>query len=193
MYSEASILSLMQSVGFGEPTNELVGVTVDEVHITGTLGRTFQGFHKLVTLENLYATVDEADMESEKFNDCLTSLKTDSAHKALNKILDQHKSYQDSFDYSDTIITKLPLFSEVYGYQLAFDAIELMMVTKRENIEARNTKLAYGALKMELEGAVNHGKVISKGLEGRLMEAVKNVTEILFPDNPAISDATNNW
>ena len=193
MYSEASILILMNSVGFGEPTDELTGVTINEVHKTGTSFRTFQGFHKLVTLENLYATADVVDMDSSEFNVYLERLKSDSARSALGKILDQHKLYLDSFDYSDTINTKLQLFTLVYGYQLAFDVIEMMMVTKRVNIEERNAKLAYSALKMELEGAVNeNGKVISKGIERRLLTAIDDVHDILFPENLTVEDA-NAW
>ncbi|WP_341215763.1 hypothetical protein [uncultured Wocania sp.] len=193
MYSETSILSLIQSVGFGELTDELIEITIDASHKVGTSARTFKGFHKLVTLENLYATVDVVDMNSQDFNNYLTQLKSDSARSALNKILNQHKLYQDSLDYSDTIITKLQLFTEVYGYQLAYDALEQMMVTKRENIESRNAKLASASLKMELEGAVNdNGKVIVKGLERRLLTAVNAASKIVFPE-PLIVDDANAW
>lgn len=193
MYSEASILSLMQSVGFGEPTEELASLTISDTYKTGSTFRTFKGFHKLVTLENLYATVDIVDMDDEQFNDYLTQLRSDSARSALNKILNQHKLYQDDFDYSDTIITKIQLFTEVYGYQLAFNAIEQMMTTKRANIEERNAKLSYSALKMELEGAVNdNGKVISKGIERKLLSAVKDAQEAMFPQ-PLIVEDANAW
>lgn len=193
MYSESSILSLMQSIGFGEPNDETITITIEDSNKTGTSSRTFKGFHKLVTLENLYATVDVFDMNTQEFNDYLTGLKSDSARSALNKILDQHKSYQDSFDYSDTIITKLQLFTEVYGYQLAINALEEMMTTKRVNIEERNAKLTYSALKMELEGAVNdNGKVMSKGLERKLLSAVSNAQKSLFPD-PLIVEDANAW
>lgn len=193
MYSEQSISNLINTVGFGEPKDELTSISIDEAHKTGTSFRTFKGFHKLVTLENLYATVDVIDMDSEDFNDYLTQLKSDSARSALNKILNQHKLYLDSFDYSDTIITKIQLFTEVYGYQLSFNVLEQMMTTKRENIEERNAKLAYAALKMELEGAVNdNGSVISKGIERRLLSAVYNAQKTLFPE-PLIIDDANVW
>lgn len=184
----------MESVGFGEPSEELSEITIDQSNIEGTTNRTFKGFHRLVNLENIYATVDVIDMQDDDFNNHLEQLRSDAARSILSKVFNQNKSYQSDFDYSDKISSNLSALIDAFGYQVAYDAIEQMMVTKRANIEERNAKLSISSLKMELEGAINNdGKVIAKGIERKLNDAITNAYLIFFPKAmPGIENA-NCW
>ena len=73
MYSLESISILKARIGFG--SDSTIPVTVSNNHKTGTSGRLFSFFHKLVTLDNLYATVEKINLPEADFNAYLEQLK----------------------------------------------------------------------------------------------------------------------
>lgn len=192
MYSSESISSLVNRIGFGvTPAN--FPINVDDEHQTGTSGRTFSYFHKLVNLENLYKTVSDKNMSESDFNAYLAQLKYDSAKAVLSEILNKNIAYLDSFDYSDTIISRPELFEDAFGYSVAISAIEQFISTTRINAEERNSKFAYNILKMDIEGLTDEdGYLRAKGLKFHLYKSIKDTGLILFPKKLVI-DKANVW
>lgn len=191
MYSQNAIEVLTKRIGFGSNFTE---VSIDAENKEGTSGRLFSFYHKLVTLKNLYDTVNEIDMNSSDFNEYLNQLKEDAAKGVLVRLLDLNEEYLDSFDYSDTIISRPEIFEDAYGYTLAINAIEQMVSTPRVNDSERSSNLAYNKLKMEIEGVTDSdGRVLSKGLNRALEFSIKKATDIIFPPKGLIIDDANFW
>lgn len=193
MYSPESISTLKARIGFG--SDSTIPVTVSNDHKTGTSGRLFSFFHKLVTLENLYATVEEINLPEADFNAYLEQLKQDAVLSVLTRILNLNKEYLDDFDYSDTLINRPQLFDEPIGYTLAVSALEQMVSTSRVNDNERTANLAYQKLKIELEGIIDdNGKLHAKGLTRALYSSIKKAEDIIFPAKPlTIEDASPLW
>lgn len=191
MYTPASIEVLMERIGFGK--DDGISVNVLPEHKTGTSGRIFSSFHKLVTLMNLYATVEEVEMTEKDFNETLRQMKHDAVRSSLVAVLNQNCLYLDDFDYSDTIILKADILDEVVGFTMAIMAIEQMVSTNRKNDEERNASLSYQKLKMELEGITDEkGFVRARGINKKLREAIKRAQCVIFQDKPTIHNA-NIW
>lgn len=191
MYDQATVDLLKARIGFG--TDNTIAVDVREDLNTGTSGRTFSHFHKLVTLRNLYGTVEVINMDQVNFEAQLDEMVLNAVKSALVKVLNQSPSYEDSFDYSSTVALKPEIFDEVVGYTLAISALEQMVSTTRKNDEERNVTLSYQQLKIELEGITDEkGFVKAKGITQKLNAAVWRAQEIIFPPVLEIEDA-NVW
>lgn len=188
MYSESSILSLVERIGFGQDRL----INIDDSNKIGKSGRLFSFYHKLVTVKNLYETVEEANMKENDFNSYLTQLKIDSVKAILTDIFNKNMLYQNAFDYSDTIINRPELFDDAIGYSVAISSIQQMITSPRINATVRRAEGAYQALKIELEGLKVDGIVRSVGIKSDLKESIQKVTEILFPD-PLIVDSKSVW
>ncbi len=191
MYTPAAIEVLMNRIGFGKDDGLSVNVLTE--HKTGTSGRIFSSFHKLVTLMNLYETVEEINVSEKDFNEFLRQMKHDAVKSSLVAVLNQNCLYLDDFDYSDTIVLKSDLLEEVVGYTLAIMAIEQMVSTNRKNDKQRNASLSYQKLKMELEGITDEkGFVRARGINKKLRDAIKRSQCVMFPNKPTIHNA-NIW
>lgn len=192
MYSSESISALKQRIGFG--SGSTLPITVADDHKIGTSGRLFSFFHKLVTLENLYATVEEINLTEEDFNAYLEQMKQDAVLSVLTRIMHQNKEYLDSFDYSDILLKKVALFDEPIGYTLAVTALEQMVSTARVNDNERSSNIAYNKLKIELEGVTDdHGRLIAKGIISKLYASIKKASDIIFPAKPLTIDNAPYW
>jgi len=191
MYDTATVDLLKARIGFGP--DDTIGVAVRADLITGTSGRTFSHFHKLVILRNLYATVEVINMVQADFEAHLDALVVNAVKSALVRVLNQSPSYLDDFDYSSTVALKPEIFDEVVGYTLAISSLEQMVSTLRKNEEERNVTLSYQQLKIELDGITDErGFVKSKGITQKLNAAVWRAQEIIFPPVLEIEDA-NVW
>lgn len=186
MYSEASILSLENRIGFGSLD---IPVIVDPVHRIGSSGREVPFFHRLANLRNIFATVEE-DLTTEiKFNDYLAQMKVDATKHVLSSIFEMHKDYISTADYSSLLLERPMLFDDALGYTLAVSAIEQMLTTNRKGIEERNARLSASNLRMELEGLKDsYGQVQSNGLKREQYYAIRNAAEIIFPSELTIKN-----
>lgn len=191
MYSNASILALEKRIGFGDLSDN--SVVIQPEHITGTSGRTVPYFHRLATLDNLFAAVSNSVTETEEFNAYLLQMKTDAVKSVLTSIMELDKGYRSDVDYSDTLIKRPELFDDSIGYSLAISVIEQLVSTSRINREERSASLKYDKLKIELEGFRDEkGNVLAKGLRADLYRSVKKAAKIIFP-KPLIVEALNDY
>ncbi|WP_438423258.1 hypothetical protein [Aquimarina macrocephali] len=188
MYSESSILSLVDRIGFGD--YQLINI--DDSNIRGASGRLFSFYHKLITVNNLYETVEEVNMRDNDFNSYLTQLKTDSVKAILADIFNKNRLYQTEVDYSDIIINQPELFDDAIGYSLAISGIQQMISTTRINSTVRKAEGAYQAMKIELEGLKVDGIVRSVGIKSDLKKSIRNTSDIIFPDH-IIVDSKQVW
>lgn len=183
MYSPETILALENRIGWGKPQDPAFVIELTEANSVGTSGRTFQSFHQLVTVENLYAAMDGGPMDTEDFNDALSSIRREAVLSVVPMIMDIHPDYQVTTDYSTPIGLNVTVFDEAIGYKVAMMVLERFVATTRINFHERNAKLAIGNLKIELEGArsENSGRVMMEGLVHRFRNAVSNASEKMFP------------
>lgn len=192
MYTQEALDLLKNRIGFGDEGE--ITVSVDLTHRVGSTGRVFSGFHKLVTLDNLFDTVDLSQTEEPKFNALLNQMKVDAVAAAVVEVLDHNKEYLDDFDYSNILSTKANLFDEVIGYKVAIASLELIVTSMRINDSERMASAKYDKLKIELEGITDDkGRVIAKGIKSRESRAIRIATNIIFPQTLKVKDSTNVW
>jgi len=193
MYSEASIDTLIKRIGWSDVLSSGLPIVIDSDLKESESGRTFESFHPLVNLENVFQSVSEKIMEEEKFNTFLKELAKNNVLSVLNKIMNQNEDYIDSFDYTQTIVTKKHLFDEAIGYSVACQMVELFLSTNRKNFIERNAKDSVMRLKIDLEGAKNErGHKIAYGLKDHLRFSINNATDIIFPKRPVV-DSKPVW
>lgn len=193
MYTEISILTLIDRIGWERSLNSDVPITIDMVNSTATSGRKVNSFHQLASVENIYSAVPEVNMEMVKFNSILSSIRDQSVREVTTAILDQHHLYDQTIDYSNTITDKAKLFDDAIGYCIAIKCLEMFISTGRKNLTERNSALTFQTLKVELEGARNdNGHFIAKGIVYKKESAIKKAQRIIFPD-PVLIIGGNEW
>lgn len=193
MYSEVAINTLIKQIGWSDVLSSGLPISIDEDLKISESGRTFESFHPLVNLENIYASVPEKITEEEKFNSFLEEVAKNNVLSVISKIMNQNVNYIDSFDYDGIIDAKKHLFIESIGYSVACQMVELFLSTNRRNFFERNAKDAVVRLKMDLEGAKNErGHKIAYGLKDQLRFAINNASDIIFPQQ-AIVDSKPIW
>jgi len=193
MYSEVSIWALINRIGWERPLNSDFAIVINQDNQRATSGRKVNSFHALATVENIYAAVPDVNMEALKFNEFLSSIRTQSVIEVVTAVLDGHHLYDDTVDYSNVIIEKAKLFDDAIGYCIAIKILELFISTGRKNLTERNAALTFQTLKVELEGARNdNGHFIAKGIVYKKERAIQKAQRIIFPD-PIVVIGDSIW
>ena len=193
MYSDLSISILEQRLFWNKSQNPEFTIALDGSNATGTSGKHFQGFHNLVSVENIYDSVPNTTMTEIDFNAVLTDIRKQAVLQSLTDIMDRNTLYLVDTDYSETILKNTSLFDNAIGYKVAVSVLEMFMSTSRINITERNAKLAASNLKLELEGFTNeNGHVVAKGVRSYYYAAVKAASKKLFPLLPIV-DSKKIW
>lgn len=182
MYSEVAINELVKQIGWSDVLSSGLPISIDSNLLGSESGRTFESFHPLVNLENVFYSVPEKLMDEDKFNTYLIEVAKNNVLSALSTVMNQSVGYKDSVNYDNVIIDKKSLFIEVIGYSVACQMIELFLSTTRKNFSERNSKDAVMRLKMDLEGAKNErGYKIATGMKDRLNKSISKARNIIFP------------
>lgn len=193
MYSNESISTLIDRIGWEKSLNSDVAITIDLENSTATSGRKVNTFHQLASVENIYSAVPEVNMDEVSFNEFLSSIREQSVREVVTAILDQHHLYSETVDYSNTIIEKPRLFDDAIGYCIAIKILELFISTGRKNLTERNAALTFQTLKVELEGARNdNGHFIAKGIIYKKERSIQKAQRIIFPD-PVLVTGGSKW
>ena len=194
MYSEDIISTLTERIGFGTPQGEGFDIELSEANSTGESGRTFSSFHALVTVDNIYAAVENPDIEETDFNQLLENYRKAAVLEVVPMIMDKNSLYDNATDYSSIIEQNIILFDDAIGYKVAMMVLEMFVGSSRSNLLERNAKFAVSNLKLELYGYKNEfGKVVAEGLTHLFTNAVKKATNKIFPKTIEIKDASDNW
>lgn len=191
MYSQEAIDSLVNLIGFGPQGN--LEVNIDEENQVGSSLRTFASFHRSITLNNIYETVEEHYLDQDEFNQFLKQAKIDAAVHSLSSVIDSHPEHQSDFDYSDVIQSNLSVFQCCVGLSLAASMLEMMITSTRMNISEREASLSYSQLKIELDGAKNeNGHVLAFGLRSKFNVCAGKACAIFYPEDPIVQKG-ENW
>lgn len=187
MYSEEAIDTLISRIGWSELSSGLP-FNLSEENKTSESGKTFNLYHAMVLVDNIYATVPEIDMEEEDFNAYLADVRKQSVLNVLTAILDTHQKYDPAKDYSNIITTRTALFEDAIGFSVASKIIELFLTTTRQNFIERSAASSYQILKIELEGARDEkGNLVTKGLAQKLSTSISNARKVIFPIVPTVT------
>lgn len=193
MYNEQSILSLETRIGWEKPLDTAFAIALDEEVLTADSGRKVNSFHQLVTVENVYAAVQEIEMEAFEINGFLSSIRRQSVLEVLTAIFDKNEQYIETVDYSDLILARPRLFDDAIGYCIAVKMLELFISSSRNNLLELNTKLSFQNLKIELEGVRNDGGFyVATGIKYELKTAITKAQKILFPVNASLQNG-KSW
>jgi hypothetical protein len=194
MYSEVSLSTLINRIGWERPLNSDFAIVINQNNQAATSGRKVNTFHALATVENIYSAVPDVNMDELKFNEFLSSIVAPSVIEVVTAILDGHHLYDDTIDYSNVIIEKARLFDDAIGYGIAIKCLELFISSSRSNLIERNAKLSFQTLKVELEGARNdNGHFIAKGIVYKKERAIQKAQRIIFPDPVLVIGSGNEW
>ncbi len=185
MYSQEIIDALKTKIGWSVPTD--LPIVIDSDIVIADSKLKYNGFHGLVSLTNLYATVEESLMEKEEFDKLLDMLRTQCVQFALTSILDKSTAYEDLKSYDSIIESKSSLFEEVIGLTMVIKVFEIYMASNRSNYIERNAKLSYQSLKIELEGIKNDsGYQVAVGIRQMLQKSIKDAQKVIFPLVPTV-------
>lgn len=191
MYSQEIINTLISTIGWSAES-DLPIVLLPETINSGAI-RKYNFFHGLISLSNLFYTVDSELMEDIKFNNFIKELIGNCAISAVSSVLDRHSDYDAKNSYDSTIQEKLVLFQDVLGYMVAIKCMEIYMSSSRSNAVERNAKLSFQNLKIELEGLKNeNGHQVSTGLRQQLNKVIKDAQKAIFPYSPTV-EAIDFW
>lgn len=185
MYTQETINVLKDRIGWSVPTD--LPITIDpEIEIEDSILK-YNGFHGLVSLTNLYSTVEESRTEKEEFNKFLSELRDQCVEFSLSWILDKSPDYIDDNSYDTIIINKIKLFEEVIGLLMTIKVFEIYMSSNRSNYIERNAKLSFQSLKIELEGIKNDaGFQVAVGIRQQLQKAIRDAQKVIFPYAPTV-------
>jgi hypothetical protein len=193
MYTQDAITALMFRIGWAQPLDPTSNIVLDIDNVAKDSGRTVESFHKLASVENIYAAVSVVNMDMDDFNAYLTSVRTQATLAVLNETLETHIKYDFDKDYTDMLTQKAPIFDDAIGYTVAIAMLELFISSNRKNLTERNAALSYQSLKVELEGAKNdQGFSVSTGIMLKRYYAIKQIKKILFQNDSGIS-GSNGW
>lgn len=195
MHSQEFIDALVNRIGWSDLTSDLP-IDLSDDNKSSDSNKTFDSFHQMVSLENIYATIPEkflGENGEEYFNQYLLNLKKQAVYSILTSILDTHKDYDSTKDYSIFLTERPSLFDNAIGYSVAVKVLEMFISSSRSNLEERNVKLSYQSLKIELEGARNeNGHLIAKGLVYKLEKSIKDTQKVIFPFKVVVENG-NCW
>lgn len=187
MYSQEAIDALTNRIGWSELSSGLPFGLSDE-NKTSDSGKTFNFYHSMVLVDNIYSAVPDKDIEETEFNEFISEARKQAVLNALTSILDTHRDYDPKKDYSNTILERKALFDDAIGYSVAQKIIEMFLTTSRKNFFERNASMSYQILKIELEGARDEkGNLVTKGLAQKLSGSIAKAREILFPVVPTVN------
>lgn len=193
MYTEQVISTLINRIGWDKSLNSETNIIVDSVNMTATSERKVNTFHSLASVENIYSAVSEVNMTQVKFNEFLFSIKMQSVREVVSAMLDQHHLYDETFDYSSVILSKVRLFDDPIGYTIAIKILELFVASARINATERSNSMSFQMLKVELEGAKNeNGHLVAKGIIAKKELVIRKAQRILFPD-PITIQSISLW
>lgn len=193
MYSQEIILALEKRIGWEKPSSTSFGFEISEQNLMANSGRKVNMFHQLAIVDNIHAAVSEIDMEPEEFNGFLSSIRNQATREVLTRIMDRSKLYDSSYDYSETILSKIALFDEPIGYCIAIKILELFISSSRSNLLERNAKLSFQSLKLELEGVKNDtGVIMANGIVSKYEKSIQEAQKIIFKE-PILIIAGKDW
>lgn len=185
MYSQDIINALKSKIGWSVPTD--LPITIDSSIVIANSVLKYNGFHGLVSLTNLFATVEESLMVKAEFDKLLDMLRTQCVQFALTSILDKSPAYENLKNYDSIIESKSSLFEEVIGLTMVIKIFEIYMASNRSNYIERNAKLSYKSLKIEVEGIKNDsGHQVAVGIRQMLQKSIKDAQKVIFPLVPTV-------
>lgn len=208
MYDNTAISSLIRRVGWRQAIQPNLAIVIDATNIISDSGRYFNDFHKLAIVENAVSGMPNAKVTSLVYNEFLYDMKKAAVLKVLSAVFDINPRANYTFnglglridtsntDYTNTIITRSNLFDEAIGYQVAYDTIELMLLTGRSNMEERLAKMNFNEMKIEMGDFYHEGELVGKGILGKLNSVIERIIDILFPklnDGKPYVNAVNKW
>jgi hypothetical protein len=193
-YDQTAIDYLIDRLGWAEPIPP-TSLVIDSRNTLSNSGRYFDEFNKMVTVENVWSTINNATVQQADYNYYLYKLKQETVLFALSVIFDNNERAYYGYcgtnrkdisgvDYSGIIPTKGGLFDNLIGYCMSCKALELFLTTNRKNGDERGNKFNYSNIQTELNGIKNeYGKTMTIGLYALKSMAAEKVIDILWPTN----------
>jgi len=192
LYNTQSIEALIGRIGWYEP---IPPTSISLTHENGLSesGRYFSFFNPLVTVENVFDSIPNKDVDNTTLNAILARLKAEGVMDVLSKVYNLNTrataavtndiiSINYALDYSDVIILRKASFDEAIGYSVAIKTLELLLTTQRSNRNTVANKAQYDAIPQYLKGWFNpDGTIVSKGLDAVYAETIEKLINVLFP------------
>lgn len=209
-YNATAIQTLTDRIGWAAPIPP-TDLVLSTAVTSATSGRYVRDFHPMAIVENVAETQPQYQADNNALSAFFISLRASAVRMVLARVFDgNERAYYrngsggereriDGLEYSDRIIAAPALFDNAIGFQMAYDALEMMGNAVRSNFTQRLTQYSYGQIKAEQDGYTDeNGKPIDRGIAGRLTAAIREVNNILFPETstpaiPRIYNASNRW
>ena len=197
MFSETNIQDIKDRLGWSEFEKELYVDKLSTANLSKTSGLTFNNFHKLVTLENIFMCQPDKDITDNRFNSYLEELLDNVIREILTEVFVLDSRAEKNKDYTTVISSMVSggIFDRCVGYCHAVKVLELFTATTRSNRIETIAGHNYANLMSELKGySTKDGVLVSKGLLSYCEENRQMLADYHYGSSGTmIYDATNCW
>lgn len=197
MFSESNIQELKTRLGWSKNEKLEYVNKLNNDNTTSDSGLTLNYFHKLVTVENIYACHPISNLSDTKLNTYLDELLDNVIREILTDIFVLDSKADSGKDYTSTIseMVGTGLFDTCIGYCHSVKVLELYVSSIRSNRIESILDHDYSQLMGELKGfSTKDGVLISKGILSYCEDSRDIIREkMLGASNGCIEDGTNMW
>lgn len=213
MYSTDSITALSRRGHWAPPIPPTSKILTTE-NATSTSGRLFTSFHALCTVENVEGTMPISNAASgldelvsnEQLNAKLSEIRTQAAIKVLNRVFTNNPLAQyrynglgyrvdnSGYDWSVSITTRIANLDDCFGYQVAYDVMQMMLTTQRLNGRERSIAQA-GEISAQMQGYRRGDNVFVDGVLQKLEDAYATAIGLFFESqtNRRVFNGSHSW
>lgn len=195
MFLDSDITLMIDRLGWSEYENLLYVDKLDDDNKRKDSGLTLNGFHKMVTLENVFNSQPNERITDTGFNAYLREILDNVIRDILMDIYVTDSRSNENTTSIDTELIGTGLFDNCIGYCHAVKILELFTSSVRSNRIETISKSNYSFIMGELKGhSTKEGKLVSKGLLHYCQEARETVKRQVYGVSGAyICDATDQW
>lgn len=195
MFLESDIALLKDRLGWSEYENPLYVSKLNDGNRKKDSGLTLNGFHKLVTLENIHNSQPNPKMNDFDFNSYLDEILDNVLREILVDVFVEDPIEQENMTSTIAESAGTGLFDNCIGYCHSVKVLELFTASVRSNRIETISKSNYSFIMGELKGRYSKdGVLVSKGLIHYCNESRKRIKKILNCYSGAvIQDATDQW
>lgn len=197
MFDQTAIQSLVDRLGWSVNESSVYAAKLDAANKLTNSQLLLNDYNGLITVENVYYTHPERDIQDAELNAYLLELRTSVVIEILTDVfvLDPRTEVKD---YSATILEKVGsgLFDKAIGYCHAVKCVQKMATTVRSNRIEVIGAMKYGNLVSELKGSfTDDGILVAEGLIAKCKKSRQQIKDSFFGDtsNIIIQDITGLW
>lgn len=195
MFIESDITLMIDRLGWSENENLLYVDKLDDDNKMRSSGLTLNGFHRLVTVENVFNTQPNEQITNLELNSLLREVLDNVCREILLDVFVNDSRSKNTYSGTISDLISAGLFDNCIGYCHAVKILEIITSSVRSNRIEVITKANYAYIMGELKGrSTKEGVLVAKGLLHYCQEAREDIKNNIYGySGVVIKDATGEW